>query len=187
MAEHVCPVWIGYLLASPIRKLWQNPKKILKPYIRENMTVLDVGSAMGYFSLPMAKMVKPSGKVICADLQEKMIEVLTEKARKAGLLDNIETVVCSANSLNMENYRKKIDFALAFAVLHEVPDQNKFLTEIFETLKPGGRLLLSEPSGHVKEAEFEQSLSMAGENHFKIIERPKIKKNISAVLEKPFI
>ena len=65
--EHVCPVWVGYLLASPVRKLIQNPKKLLSPYVEEGMTVLDAGCAMGFFSLPMARMVGPNGKVICGD------------------------------------------------------------------------------------------------------------------------
>jgi 2-polyprenyl-3-methyl-5-hydroxy-6-metoxy-1,4-benzoquinol methylase len=54
MAEHVCPYWAGYFLANRLRKLLQNPYKILAPYVRPNMTVLDVGSAMGFFSLPLA-------------------------------------------------------------------------------------------------------------------------------------
>ena len=43
MAKHVCPVWVGYLLASPLRKLFHNPKKILGPYVEEGMKVLDIG------------------------------------------------------------------------------------------------------------------------------------------------
>jgi len=51
MAEHRCPVWVGYFLASGLRKLLQNPVKILSPYVKRNMTVLDIGCAMGFFSL----------------------------------------------------------------------------------------------------------------------------------------
>ncbi|MBU1207873.1 MAG: hypothetical protein KKH04_13245 [Proteobacteria bacterium] len=54
MAEHVCPVWVGYLLASPLRKLFQNPKKILEPYVQKDMKVLDVGPGMGFFTLPLS-------------------------------------------------------------------------------------------------------------------------------------
>jgi hypothetical protein len=43
MAKKVCPVWIGHLLASPLRRLVQNPKKILEPYVTNGMTVLDFG------------------------------------------------------------------------------------------------------------------------------------------------
>jgi hypothetical protein len=43
MAYRVCPWWIGYLLASPLRCwLGQDPIKILSPYVREGMTVLEL-------------------------------------------------------------------------------------------------------------------------------------------------
>ena len=66
MAEHVCPAWVGYFPASRLRTLLQNSYRILSAYIRPGMTVLDVGSARGFFSLPIAEMVGPQGKVVCA-------------------------------------------------------------------------------------------------------------------------
>ena len=184
MAEHVCPVWIGYWLASPIRKLWQHPVKILESYVREGMTVLDIGSAMGFFSIPMARLVGSRGKVVCVDLQEKMVEVLIKKAAKKGLTDIIETVVCSRESLNIDKYNNQIDFALMFAVLHEIPDQNKVLNEVYATLKPAGKCLLSEPAGHVNNQNFNQSLSAAEAIGFTHIEHPKIRSSHSALLQK---
>ncbi|QTA78393.1 SAM-dependent methyltransferase [Desulfonema limicola] len=91
MSKRVCPIWIGYLLLNPIRKLYQNPEKILSPYVSEGMTVLDMGCAMGYFSIPLARLVGTDGKVICADIQEKMLKSLEKRAAKAGLSDRIET------------------------------------------------------------------------------------------------
>ena len=80
MAEHVCPVWVGYLLASPLRKIFQNPDKILSAYVKEGMKVLDIGCAMGFFSLPMARMVGSGGKVICVDIQPNMLSSLKKRA-----------------------------------------------------------------------------------------------------------
>ena len=34
MAEHVCPWWMGYFLASPVRRLFEKPEIMLKPYIQ---------------------------------------------------------------------------------------------------------------------------------------------------------
>ena len=67
MAERVCPVWVGYFLTSPIRKLFQNPQKILSPYVENGMKVLDIGC--GFFSLPLAQMVGSKGKAISVDVQ----------------------------------------------------------------------------------------------------------------------
>ena len=88
MANRVCPWWIGYLLASPLRRwLGQDPAKILSPYVREAMTVLEPGPGMGFFTIPLARLVGPSGRVIAVDLQPKMIESLKRRASKAGVLE----------------------------------------------------------------------------------------------------
>ena len=50
MVHRVCPWWLGYFLASPIRQwLGQDPIKILSPYVREGMIVLEPGPGMGFF------------------------------------------------------------------------------------------------------------------------------------------
>ena len=73
MSEHVCPFWVGYLLLSPLRKLVTNPDRMLRPYVGPACGSLDAGTAMGFFSLPLARLVGESGHVVCVDLQEKMI------------------------------------------------------------------------------------------------------------------
>ena len=184
MAGHVCPFWAGYLLASPLRKLLHNPRRILSPWVNEGMRVLDVGSAMGFFSLPLAEMVGIQGKVICVDLQEKMIGALRKRAEKAGLLNRMETRQCTRQTLGLDDLKESIDFALAFAVVHEVPDPANFFSEIYRTLKPSARFLFSEPKTHVYLPDFNKSVSTAEKNCFKVIERPRIARSHSAILEK---
>ena len=82
MAKHVCPRWLGYFLLCPLRRLGQKPEKILAPFVSEGMTALDIGPGMGYFSLPMAQMVGPGGKVLCVDVQEKMLRSLGSRAAR---------------------------------------------------------------------------------------------------------
>lgn len=183
--HHVCPIWVGYVLASPVRKLvWENPDKILKPYVNEAMTVADIGCAMGFFSLPLAKMVGPNGKVICVDIQEKMIRSLEKRARKAGLSGRIETVICSDDSLGLDDFKEKVDFTLAIGVVHEVRDSVRFFSEIHKAMKPTGRLLVAEPKGHVSEKDFERTVSVAKQNGFEVTDRPKIKRGRAVLLEK---
>jgi ubiquinone/menaquinone biosynthesis C-methylase UbiE len=184
MACSVCPWWLGYFLASPIRKLRQNPTQILAPYVKEGMTALDVGSAMGFFSLPMAKLVGEKGKVVAVDLQERMINSLIRRARKAGLSSIIDAYVCSANSLGLEEFAGQIDFALAFAVLHEFPAIPPALLEISHALKPGGILLIAEPTGHVTKPGFSQTILDAQNCGLEIIESPNISHSHSVVLKK---
>jgi len=184
MAEKVCPVWIGYLLASPVRKLFQNPQKMLNLYVKEGMNVLDIGCAMGFFSLPLAKMVGSNGKVICVDVQEKMIEALEKRAQKAKMSDRIETRICRHNSLDLNDLKERIDFVLAAAVVHEVPDASAFFSEIYETIKKDGKFLVVEPKGHISEKDFEISLSFAEQNGFEVIDSPQISRSRVVLLGK---
>jgi len=125
------------------------------------MIVLDIGSAMGFFSLPAAELVGARGRVICVDLQEKMLASLRRRATRAGLQHRIETRACRADSLGVTDLRGQIDFALAFAVVHEVPDARTLFAEAHAALKPGRTMLVAEPKGHVKGAAFAQMVSIA--------------------------
>jgi len=158
---HVFPWWGGYMLLSPLRKRRVNPAGLVRPYIREGMTVLDLGCAMGFFSLPMAELAGPAGRVVCVDLQKRMIAGLERRARKAGLLDRIDARVCAPGSLMLGDLSGRIDFALAFGVVHEVPDRESFFGEVHRSLVRGGRLLVAEPKIPVPAERFRETIDSA--------------------------
>jgi ubiquinone/menaquinone biosynthesis C-methylase UbiE len=180
MAKHVCPWWVGYLLVSPIRRWFQDPDKILSPYISEGMTVLDIGPGMGFFTIPATRMVGDSGRVIAVDLQEKMLKSLVKRAEKAGVAGRIITKLCEPDNLGVSD---PIDLCLAFNVVHEVPDASALFSQIRAILKPTGRLLLAEPAGwHVSEKDFEGTLAKASAAGLRLIGRPRIRRSQSALL-----
>lgn len=179
MAKRICPWWIGYLLISPIRRWLQDPEKILSLYISEGMTVLDIGPGMGFFSIPTARMVGKSGRVIAVDVQEKMLEVLRKRAEKAGVAGRIVTRLCQPDSIGVS---ESIDLCLAINVAHEVPDAGSLFSQIRAILKPTGKLLLVEPRGHVSEKEFQDTLALAAATGLRPIEDPNIRRSWSAVL-----
>jgi ubiquinone/menaquinone biosynthesis C-methylase UbiE len=114
MAERVCPWWIGYLLASPMRRwLMQSPERLLAPFVREGMTVLEPGPGMGFFTLPLARMVGSKGRVVAVDIQAKMLENLWRRAVKAGLAERIETRLAKPETLGLDDLRSAADFVLA--------------------------------------------------------------------------
>jgi ubiquinone/menaquinone biosynthesis C-methylase UbiE len=184
MAKRVCPFWVGYLLISPFRTFMQNPKKVLSQYVTSGMKVLDIGCGMGFFSLPFAQMIAPNGRVICVDVQKKMIRTLRKRAKKAGLTDRIETRICHHNSLGLDDLHEEIDFALAFAVAHEVSNVAQLFSEIYKALKPAGMLLVAEPKGHVSEKDFKITISLVQQNRFQIVDYPKIKRSRTILLKK---
>lgn len=168
MAKHICPFWLGYLLLNPLRKLIENPDKLLGPFVHPGMTVLEPGCAMGYFTLPLARMVGPTGRVIAVDIQPGMLAVLARRARKAGLSDRIEIRTASTEGLGVEELDHSVDFAAALHVVHEVPNPGAFFDEVRQALKPGGRLLVIEPKGHVSLEAFNQTVTLAEHAGFRI-------------------
>ena len=166
-----------------MRRILQDPVEIVKPYVKEGMTVLDVGCGMGFFSLPMAELIgEKKGGVVCIDLQEKMIKGLLGRAKKAGLTDRIDARVCSQSSLGVSDLAGRIDFALAFALVHEVPDKDLFFSEIHRAMKPGGNLLLAEPRGHVSKSEFEKGVSIAKSMGFEVVGNLKVRRSHAVLL-----
>jgi tRNA A58 N-methylase Trm61 len=182
MAHHVCPWWLGYLLASPLRRLIQDPRAIVKPYVSEGMTVIEPGPGMGFFTFELARLVGPDGRVIAIDLQPKMLEVLIKRAGKAGLAERIDARQPKGDHLGIEDLRGTADFALAFAMVHEVPDTAALLRDLQEALKPASRLLLAEPSGHVNADDFAKTLQIARNAGFTLESRPVIRRSQAAVL-----
>ncbi len=148
------------------------------------MTVLDVGSGMGYFSLPMARYVGPKGRVVCVDLQEQMIAGLMRRAERAGLSGNIETRICREDSLGIDDLKGRVDFVLLFAVFHEVPDGERLFKEISRAMKRGALLLIAEPRGHVRKKEFDETLALAAGCGFEVVERPEVKLSHAALLRR---
>jgi ubiquinone/menaquinone biosynthesis C-methylase UbiE len=184
MHNRVCPWWLGYILASPLRRLLYEPEEILRPHVREGMKVLDLGCGMGFFSLPAAVMAGKTGKVVCVDLQEKMIRGLLKRSNKAGLSDRIDARVCRPGSLGLDDIAGQIDFALAFALIHEVPDKERLLSEISAAMKQTGKLLIAEPRGHVSKEGFGKTVSTALLAGFEVINDVSIRKSYAILLGK---
>jgi ubiquinone/menaquinone biosynthesis C-methylase UbiE len=182
MSHRICPWWLGPLLASPLRRLLYKPEEMLSGYIESGMTVLDVGCGMGFFSLPIAGMVGTTGKVICIDLQEKMIDGLKKRAVKAGVSDRIDARICKTDKLDLEDMSGRVDFVLACALMHEVPDKERLLNEIFRVMKKGGRILISEPSGHVGSKDFEHTVQSASNAGFAEIGRPAMRRSRTVLM-----
>jgi ubiquinone/menaquinone biosynthesis C-methylase UbiE len=181
MSPHVCPWWGGYFIDNRFRRLLHKPEAILADLVHPGMSVLDFGCGMGFFSIPMARLVGETGRVIAIDLQQQMLTVLAKRANRSGVADRIRTHRCEANALG---FGEPVDFALAFYSAHEVPEPRRLVEEIHRCLKPQAQFLLVEPIGHVRAAEFEGFLSLGVDVGFTVDQGPAIRLSRSALLTK---
>jgi len=184
MAQRVCPWWLGYLLASPLRRLLEDPNKVLAPYVRECMTVLEPGPGMGFFTLELARLVGPSGRVVAVDIQPRMLSALKRRADRAGLLERLDIRLAAPNTLGIADLTGAADFTLAFALVHELPAVEPFFAEVAKASKPGAGLLFAEPTGHVKPPDFEAEVQAAIHAGFELVGRPAIRRSHAAFLRR---
>lgn len=171
VSQETCPWWLCFTFDNFIRRALQNPAKVVQPYVKEGYKVLDVGPGMGYFTIPMAKLVGDSGQVIAADLQQHMLDAIKRRAARAGVQNRIKLHLASLERIGIT---EPVDFALAFWMVHEVPDQVHLLKEIAGMLKPQGLFLLAEPILHVSGPAFAKTIEIAQEVGLSIVDKPKV-------------
>jgi len=184
MAHGVCPWWLGYFLASPIRRVMQDPHRVVAPYVREGMVVLEPGPGMGFFTLEIARLVGPSGRVLAVDIQPRMLSSLKRRAGRAGLLERVDARLATPDSLGIQDLAGTVDFTLAFALVHELPAAEPFFKQVAMASKRGAGLLFAEPAGHVKPDRFDDELNAAIHTGFDLVDRPAIRRSRTAFLKR---
>jgi len=139
---------------------------------------------MGFFTVELACQVGASGRVVAVDVQPRMIAGLKRRLANAGLLERTDARLAPSDSLGVQDLQGEVDFALAMAVVHEMPSSSRFFAEVAQAMKPGATLLLAEPSGHVKKDAFEAELQDAAAAGLELTGRPVIRRSQAALLTK---
>ena len=168
----VCSAEHAGWLATPLRRLLHDPRRILAGLVAPGDTVVDFGCGPGFFTLPLAEMVGPSGRVVAVDLQAAMLDRVRRRAEDAGLGARVTLSRCEVDTIGE---LPPADAALAFYMVHEVPDVGRFLGEVCGTLKPGGRFLLVEPRGHVSADAFVATVDAAEAAGLRPVATPRVR------------
>ncbi len=183
-SNHVCPPWIARMMLNPLRRWVENPDVLLEGHVHSGDLAVDVGCAMGYYSLPLARRVGREGRVICVDLQPKMLEGLRKRASSRGLVDRLDLRRCAPDSLPLDDVAGKVAVALVMHVVHEAPDPSALFRQLAAAMQRGGRVLFSEPLGHVSRAAFDRSLGIAAQAGLEVKEPLRIRWGRGRILHK---
>jgi ubiquinone/menaquinone biosynthesis C-methylase UbiE len=181
---YVCSAEHAGWLSTPVRRLITDPRRVLRGLVGPGDAVTDLGCGPGFFTLPLAEAVGEHGSVVAVDLQAAMLSKVRARAEKRGLIRRIRLQHCAPDSLGLAD-ADPLDFALAFWMVHEVPDRARLLAEVHGALRPGGRLLVVEPRVHVSTADWVATLEDATSAGYTVVTRPRIAISRAALLEKP--
>jgi ubiquinone/menaquinone biosynthesis C-methylase UbiE len=157
-------VFICFSLIYPIMTIFVPPKKLIEPFVefvKEHYVIADLGCSLGYFSLPLAELVGPEGKIYAVDLNKKCIRAVEKRIEKGGYC-NVESHASSAADLSFIK-DSSVDFVLANGLLCSMShDRQRCVSEIKRILKPTGHAYLSlgasPPFGFVDRTEWENIL-----------------------------
>lgn len=148
-------------LLDPLRRLFERPKRLIEPYVRDGQVVADLGCGSGYYALALAELVGSAGKVYAIDLDKRAIRTLARKAERGGYR-NIEVQAVSAADVSFIR-DKSVDFVLAYGLLCSMAsNRQSAVNEIKRILKSTGKAYISlgfgPPLGFVDKAEWEKIL-----------------------------
>ena len=138
-----CPSWLRWVveLDNPFTQTNKASVIIQHLDLLPGMKVLDVGCGPGRLTIPIAEQVGSQGGVTAVDIQAGMLRRVQEKADAANL-NNIRFLQVGAGEGKLE--RSQYERALLVTVLGEIPNREGALKEIFDALKPGGILSVTE-------------------------------------------
>jgi 2-polyprenyl-3-methyl-5-hydroxy-6-metoxy-1,4-benzoquinol methylase len=138
-----CPAWLAWLVEvdNPFPSSYNTRTIIQRLDLQPGMKVLDVGCGPGRLTIPIAQQISPRGEVTAIDIQPGMLRRAQMKAQVAKLT-NIQFLQLGIGEGKLDG--AQYDRALLVTVLGEIPDRHRALQEIYDALKPGGILSVTE-------------------------------------------
>ena len=124
---------------------WNPRRRLEKMPLKEGMAVVDYGCGPGRYTLPIAELVGPKGKVFAIDIHPLAISTVKRKAVRAALT-NVEAILVDSYNTGIQG--SSIDLVLLIDTFHMVKDRDALFQEIHRILKPDG-ILFMDP-GHMK-------------------------------------
>lgn len=123
------------------REKAENPQAVVEHLdLQPTDTVADLGTGTGYFAFRIAELV-PEGKVYAVDIQPEMLDVVKHIEEEKNIT-NVATILGTENNPNLPE--NSVDLALMVDAYHEFAYPREMMSNLYDALKPGGRVILVE-------------------------------------------
>jgi ubiquinone/menaquinone biosynthesis C-methylase UbiE len=124
------------LLEGPDRDAWQRPDQIMDALqIGESSVVADLGAGGGWFTVRLARRVRPNGHVYAEDIQPQMIEAIERRVQRDGLQKDVTTKLGTPEDPKLPG---ALDAVLIVDAYHEIEHPVALLKNVRASLKPSG-------------------------------------------------
>ncbi len=166
-------------LERPEREVEERPQRVIDALqIKPGQTIVDLGAGSGYYSFRIAALVGERGKVLAVDVEPQMLQLISERATRAGI-KNVTAVRSTARDPNLP--ANSVDLLFMVDVYHELEFPFEMMVKVREALKPAGRVALIEyraedpqvmikPVHKMSERQIIRELEAAGFRHLKTVD-----------------
>lgn len=133
---------IGFLMISIVHEtlygLFRDPVRSLTAAgLKASQSVLEVGCGPGFFTIPAARMVGETGRVVSIDVNPEAVSHVREKIRRENIM-NINVMEANASDTGFKCH--SFDLVFVFGLGHATGGIDSIWKEIHRVLKPEGVL-----------------------------------------------
>lgn len=143
MFDNIAPTYdkLNHIMSLNIDRIWR--RRVMRIVRRAKAhKIMDVATGTGDLAIAMAKRVDRT-QILGVDLSEEMLAVARRKIEKQGLEERIMLAKGDAENLDMVT-SESIDAATVSFGVRNFENIERGLSEIYRTLKPGGKLVVLE-------------------------------------------
>ena len=132
--------FLNHTLSLGMDNIWR--KIAIKKLSNNPATILDIATGTGDFAISASKYTNAT--ITGIDISQGMLDVGVEKINKKGLTNRIQLQLADSENLPFQD--NSYDAITAGFGVRNFEDLNKGLSEMYRTLKSGGKVAILEPS-----------------------------------------
>jgi ubiquinone/menaquinone biosynthesis C-methylase UbiE len=116
--------------------------------VKSGMWVADVGAGQGYYTVRLARVVGPNGRVLAEDIIPDVTQQLTDRVQH-DRLDNVAVKLGTPDDPMLPS--GSIDRVFLVHMYHEVESPYAFLWHMRQAVKPGGLVIVVDANRPVRQ------------------------------------